>query len=191
MRLGLAICLGSLALSYSYVLDSSCTQYEDLIIKGMKGALDFAQAAADIFSSPSADTNIFQAQQELISFMFAAALKDPASKKNITARFAEVLKYNVNGGEPTERLDSVNDKDVYPTLTDEEIVFFCDKSRMKEGGDCNKEPDMNTACDSLMLIGKSYFYTKKMVSLRCSGAALGHVKVPFLRPSEKTESLDS
>jgi hypothetical protein len=150
MRLSLALHLGSLALSHGFILDASCTLYQDLITTGMKSALDFAQAGANVFNSPSTDKNILQAQKDLTTYLFEGALHSQSDYDLVANRFGAVLKYNVNGGNPEQTLDPVKDKAVYPTLTSDKLIFFCDYSRYTPGKLCDGSSDPTQSCDTLM-----------------------------------------
>lgn len=159
MKLALAIFLSSLALSYAgYVLDEGCLEHEDMIISAMKGAFDFAQAALDMFNSPSKDANIAQAQRDLISLIFSDTLQNETSKKRVTDRYTAALKYNANNGDPV-----LWDDDEFPELTSDEIIFFCDDDRLEVRG--------NEVYDTIFHGRESYFYTKKgCFSLKSSRA---------------------
>ena len=162
MKLSLTICLGSLALSHGYYLDSGCAPYADMITAGMKGALNLAQAGSDIFSSPSAGRNKLQAQQDLISYLFAATSASSAMKKTVTDRFAAVLSYNTNGGNPMGTLSAARDTDFYRALTFKDVVFFCDYSRFQENRSCDGSYSPGVACDELTRIRKFYTRAKRL-----------------------------
>lgn len=148
MRLCLALGLGSLTLSYAYILDSTCTPHLALIEAGMESAFDFAQAGSDLFSSPSIDMNILQAQQDLITYMFAAISRNPTNTKIVTDRFTSILKFN--SGKPERTLNAVTDKAVYPTLTSNKLIFFCDYSRFTDNKACNGSVSNGFTCDTLL-----------------------------------------
>lgn len=158
MRLSYAVCLGSLALiSHSYILDSGCIPYQDLITRGMKSAFDLAQAGSDLLGSPSRDRNIFQAQYDLTTFMFLATLNDQASKTIVADKFNAVLQYNTNGGSPESTLDPYYNRATYSTLGGDKIVIFCDSKRFTPDVACSSSETPGIACDTLMQYSKSYF----------------------------------
>ena len=67
--------LGSFATSHAWVMDNSCAKYGQLVPDGVNGAFDLAQAGSDTFSIiPSGSGAKWQAQKDLISYLFAEAL---------------------------------------------------------------------------------------------------------------------
>lgn len=73
----LAVLLASFSQAYAYVLDPSCAAYKDVVVSGMKGAFDLAQAGADTFNTLASNAGSGakrEAQKDLINFIFAEAL---------------------------------------------------------------------------------------------------------------------
>ena len=104
------VLLGSFASSYGYILDGRCAPYSDMVISGLKGAFDLAQAGSDtmdtLATSSTGSGDTLQAQKDLVNYIFAEALTngniDTENEKWKTAKnkFTSVLKYNSNNGEP-------------------------------------------------------------------------------------------
>jgi len=79
----LAALLNLLATSYaspSYILDSSCAAFEDVLTSAFKGAFVLAQAGADAMDNVAAsvnfDSDAWKAQRDLVDYMFHDALTD-------------------------------------------------------------------------------------------------------------------
>ncbi|TVY44268.1 hypothetical protein LOCC1_G006809 [Lachnellula occidentalis] len=148
----LAVLLVSFTPSYAYILDPSCNTYKDIVVAGMKGAFDLAQAGADtldtLATSNDGSGDVLQAQRDLFGFTFTDALTDgkidPDNPKFVTARnvFNSVLKYDSNNGEP----DVTTLQYDYRSLTVDDLVIICDFTRLYEGHNCRTEaPDR--VCD--------------------------------------------
>jgi hypothetical protein len=81
----------------------------------MKSALDLGHAGSDVFNTvrPKTNNGVWQAQQDLISYLFEGALHGSADWNTVAQRFTSVLKYNVNNGNP----EATPAKSTYPSLT--------------------------------------------------------------------------
>jgi hypothetical protein len=178
----LAVLLGSFATSYAYILDSSCSPYSDMVISGLAGAFDLAQAGSDTMStlatgSGSGDT--WQAQQDLVSYTFAEALTngniDTSNPKWITAsdKFTSVLKYNSNNGQP----DTNNYNNQYKSLPTDALVIFCDFTRFAENQNCKGVAKPGIVCDRAMRIAfpmnDAYYHCRDDVASTPSLAQAG------------------
>lgn len=149
--------LGSLALSYSYILDDSCASYQPFITKVLQSSFDLAKAGLDVFNSPSTVKNALKAQTDLIEFMFDAVIDFPKDRQIVTDKFAAVLSYSTtsNGG-PERILNPKHDQKRYLSLTSNELILFCDYDRFEEHSDYT--------LDTLMDYSKSRFYFLRYLS---------------------------
>jgi len=145
----LAVLFGSLAISYGWVLDASCSQYSTMITNAMVSAFEFSQAASDIFGITGPGSgNKWQAQSDLISYLFAETLTngdiDTSNTNWKTAKniFSLVQAFNTNEGNPQTTPSS------YLTLDSNVIILYCDYTRFTEGVDCNKKAKPGYACDT-------------------------------------------
>lgn len=109
-----------------------------------------AQAGADLYSKPSTDKNILQAQQDLTTFMFGATTSDATKKSTVTGRFASILAFNAHGATAERTLTAATDAAVYPTLTSDKLIFFCDYSRFTDNVACDGTANPGNTCDTLM-----------------------------------------
>lgn len=155
MRVIFAICLVAFPLSYSYIIDGSCSKYSDMVIKGMKSAFDLGQAGSDIFTitTPKTNNGVWQAQQDLISYIFGATLTGNDASKNreeVSQRFTSLLKFDPNKGDP----ETTPDQSTYASLTSDKLIVFCDYSRFKENQDCSEDAKPGSKpgdyCDTLL-----------------------------------------
>ncbi|TVY25613.1 hypothetical protein LHYA1_G006319 [Lachnellula hyalina] len=168
----LVVLFVSFAPSYAYILDPSCGAYKDIVVAGMKGAFDLAQAGADtlntVETSNDGGGDVLQAQRDLFGFTFADAMTNgkivPTNAKWATIKnvFDAVLKYNKNNGEPdvtTLRYD-------YTSLTVDDLIIHCDFTRFDEGYNC-RAPAPDRICDMTLGIdwpfGNAYFNCKYML----------------------------
>ena len=148
----LAFLLGSFITSHGYVLDSSCSQYSQMVITGMQGAFDLAQAGSDTFGTltPSGSGVTWQAQRDLVSYLFAQALTNGNINtgnefwRNASRRFNSVLNYNNNNGQPEPSPSN------YKTLSTNAVIVFCDFTRFKENQDCYGVPSPGRTCDTTL-----------------------------------------
>jgi len=156
----LTLVLGSFAAtSHGYVLDKSCDPYRDMVITGMKSAFDLAQAGSDLLShlTPSGSGATWQAQKDLVKFMFAEALTngnpDPnnANWNTVSSKFNLVLAYNSNGGQGQPDITPTNSNadqtGVYTPLGADKLVLFCDYSRFTKNQNCDKIAKPGITCD--------------------------------------------
>jgi hypothetical protein len=140
-----------------------------MVIAGMQGAFDLAQAGSDIFgtlaASGSGDT--WQAQKDLVSYLFAEALTngniDPSNANWQTAAktFTSVLKYNGNSGQPDATPSD------YRSLNTDGLIVFCDYSRFKENQNCDGISKPGVTCDTT--IGISWPMNDIYSSCKSSG----------------------
>lgn len=121
-----------------------------MVIAGFQGGFDLAQAGSDLFSkiTPTGSGDTFQAQKDLISFLFGEALTsgniDTSNPKWQTAsnQFTLVLKYNSNNGQPdTTPVD-------YRALNTDGLIVFCDYGRFKEDQNCDGVAKKGITCDT-------------------------------------------
>lgn len=138
----LAVLLGFSSTSFGWVLDKSCDgTYSDLVTNSMKNAFDLAEAGLETLSITnvaSGDQAKWQAQMDLISFLFPSALTngkidwDNTDFQTLTTRFDKVIAYNKNpGGAPQARPANIL------VLNNPDLVVYCDYSRFNETQDCD------------------------------------------------------
>jgi len=100
-----------------------------------------------LISCSSAAT--WQAQKDLISYMFAEALNngniDTTNEKWETAskQFTSVLKYNNNNGQP-ENGPAAG----YRSLNSDSLIVFCNYDRFKENQNCDGVTKKGITCDT-------------------------------------------
>lgn len=92
--------LGSWAVGYGWVLDSSCdaSGYRELVVDGMNDAFDQASAAVETFAIvPGGRDPVWQAQRDLISYIFSPAL----TNGNVGPSINDNCEFNQNDYLPT------------------------------------------------------------------------------------------
>lgn len=158
----LLILLGFLTLTQAWYLDQSCDRpkremvscdddseylpsFSPMILEGMKKAFDLTSAGKDAMSALK-DSKGSKDQIDLLQYLFAFAVKDGAVQQSSQLNrvydvFDQVSAYKKEAdGGPTAQSG---------TLPTDEVIIFCDYSRMNENKDCFGNAKEGYACDTV------------------------------------------